>query len=143
MRFQILIILLFLSATSIGQKSNDSLQFSLYFTQCFKSDTITVKLNGVALFTKKVISSDLSDGVAYHVFQTETALWLDSNTKLPKVELKKNNLLEVAINKTTQRFGVDLKEGKYLLIDKCHPDGSYIGWLELSISQSKKTPEFD
>lgn len=143
MRFQILIILLFLSATSLGQKPNDSLQFSLYFTQCFKNDTLSVKLNGSPLFTKKVITSDLSDGVAYHIFQTETALWVDSNKKRSNVQLEKTNLLEIAINSTTQRFGVDLKQGKYILIDKCHPDGSYIGWLELSISQTQKVPEFD
>jgi hypothetical protein len=143
MRFQISIMLLFLSATSVGQKLKDSLQFSLYFTQCFKNDTITVKLNGASLLSKKVISSDLSDGVAYHIFQTGNALWLGWNEKQPKVDLKKTNLLEVEINKIIQRFEVDLKEWKYLLIDKCHPDGSYIGWLELSISQKKKAPEFD
>ncbi|HEY1872278.1 MAG TPA: hypothetical protein VGG71_14545, partial [Chitinophagaceae bacterium] len=108
MRFQILIILLFLSATSIGQKSNDSLQFS-YFTQCFKNDTVSVKLNGVPLFTKKVITSDLSDGVAYHIFQTETALCSDSDQRRPNVQFEKTNMLEIAINNTAQRFGVDLK----------------------------------
>jgi hypothetical protein len=142
MRFQILTILLFFAATSFGQKG-DSLQFSIYFTGCFKSDTLSLTLNGVNIFKEKVLTTELSDGVADYIFQTKIALWHGPNNKFPKVKLKKINLLEIVINNASEKFDISLKRGKHILIDKCHGHGSLVGWRALLISQFKTAPVFD
>ena len=143
MRFQILIILLFIAATSFGQKTKDSLRFSIYFTECFKADTLSLALNGVTIFENKIITTNLIYGVADYVFQTKTALWYDSNKKSPKVQIKKINLLAIVINNKPENFEVSLKRGKHILVDKCHGTGSFIGWRALTITQYKTAPIFD
>ncbi len=137
MRFQALIILLFFTTISFGQNAKDSLQFSIYFTRCFQNDTLSLTINGVNIFEKKVISTDSSDGVADYVVQTKSAFWLGQNKKLSTIKIKKINLLEIKLNSVSENFDVSLKRGKHILVDKCHGNGSFIGWSALSLSQSK------
>ncbi len=140
-RFKLLILTLILTEFSFAQNSKDSIQFAVYFTGCFKSDTISLSINGTSVFNNKILNTNNSDGIADYWFQTA----LDSLNKnvLVKVNTQAENILEILVNSKLERFGVDIKDGRYLVFDKCHGKGGYNGWRFLSLSQLKNTPIFD
>jgi hypothetical protein len=144
MRLFTLTIALFLVTSSIAQNANDQIKFSVRFTKCFKNDTLSVKINDIQVFKNKIATTSQVDEVtSIYLFQNNNGLWVDTIAKLEKIKISRKILLDISINNHHEIFEVKLSKGKYILIDKCHGDGSFIGWRYLAVSQQKKSPVFD
>ena len=144
MRLFILIVSLFSVTSSIAQQVKLPIDFSIRFTGCFENDTISLKISDTQIFKSKIISTDKSDGVTdIYIFQDITGLWIDTKTNLQKINISNKILLDISINNKHEKFELKKKYGKYILIDKCHGQGSFIGWRNLTVTQQHKLPVFD
>jgi hypothetical protein len=144
MRFLTLIIALFSVTSLIAQKANDQIRFSVHFTKCFKNDTLSLKVNNIQVFENKIATTNQVDEITnIYFFQNNNGLRVDTITKSKKIKIRRKILLDISLNNHHEIFEVKLSEGKYILIDKCHGQGSFIGWRYLAVSQQKKLSAFD
>ncbi len=144
MRLILLFILIIFTVTSFGQNSKDSLQFSIYFTECFKKDTVSLSLNGVPIFQNKNLTTRLELGLAnIYIHQDENNLWLNSNEKLSKLNIKDTLHLDILLNRHLEKIKIDIKQGKYILLNKCPKTANDLAYGKLTMKQLKTQPEFD
>jgi predicted P-loop ATPase/GTPase len=143
MRFTILTILTFVVATSFGQNSKDSLQFSIYFASGFNRDSLSLQINNTNIFENKFATTDLSDGITnIHIYQNQNNLRIWKDKKLPPLKFKDLLVLDIKLNGRLEKVIVDLSNGKYVLIDKCVKEVNCLNNKELTVTQLKRQPHF-
>ncbi len=143
MKLSTLAIVLIIVTNTFAQKGDDNVKFSLRFTGCFKNDTLSLKINDAQVFENKIATTDRSDAVSnIYVFQNNNGLWIDA-IKFQEIKIRKRIMVDITINRQREKFEISLGRGKHLLIDKCNGKGSFIGWINLRVSQFKNRPLFD
>ena len=128
MKLNILIILVtffVFSCASTKLERESGIMFSIVFGDCYNQDTITVSINDVKVIDKAILKSDFSSGLTRtwisHI-QKSNDLIVESEGVQTRVHVPVQDsfLLSATKNGQTFKFNLDLKRGKYIVVEGCN-----------------------
>jgi hypothetical protein len=128
------------SCANLRQQRENEYSFAMVFGGCFINDTISVSLNGLEVIDNSILDSEFSTGLA-QTWITHGKKSKDLVIEINKVQRRVKSLtketLDISIikNNKTFKFNLELKNGKYLLVDGCNS--------KIQINQFKKKMIFE
>ncbi|OGX84468.1 hypothetical protein BEN47_16375 [Hymenobacter lapidarius] len=98
--------------------------FSLVVASCFRGDTVSLAVNGLALVTNATATSDFNNGVTgLGVYQNREGLWVRAGgqlTRYPRLDLRQGLHLRFVLGGQVSTHAVKLLKGRVVFFNACH-----------------------
>ena len=138
---QTILILCFLASSYsvFSHTSKEDFDYSIVFGGCFEKDIVSLKINNTSIFNDfKVENKNAIKKGNLSLTQAKKKIHLFYNGKQrvkASVNVSYHLNIDVTVNKRINKFQIDLRKGKVLLIENCSEQESSEEVKKLTIEQ--------
>jgi len=139
----VIAILLLLPLQVFCQQVENDFDFSIFFGNCFNSDSINLNINGRRVILNQKLQTNPVGYAGCNVVQFRENLvtnCMDSAKKHSRVPARQILKLAISINDSWSYQDFDMNNGKYILVEFCDIEDQKN--KKIIIKQMKLPPEF-